>query len=79
MKDLKSNKIADHKDQVILTKELYNSTSVSKTGLSSTNTSLQVLFLQYLYKPVITILFLRDLYKDISTVVYLLLSLQLSL
>ena len=32
--DLKSDKIVDHEDQVILTKELSNSTSVSVTGLT---------------------------------------------
>ena len=49
------------------------------TGFTSTGTSLQGLFLQYLYKTLITILCLCDLYKRISTIVYLLLSLQLSL
>ena len=48
LKDLKLNKIVDHEDQVILTQESYNSTSVSMTGLTSINTSLQSLFLQYL-------------------------------
>ena len=76
LKDLKSNKIVDHEDQVMLTKESNNSTSVSMTGLTSTSTFLQCLFLQYLHKTIITILCLRHLYKGISTVVYLLSSLQ---
>ena len=46
--DLKSNKIVNHEDQVIMTKESYNYTSVSVTGLTSTGTFLQDLFLQYL-------------------------------
>ena len=68
LKDLKSNKIVDHEDQVILTKESYNSTSVSVTGLTSTGTFLQGLFLQYLHETVITILCLHHLYKGISMV-----------
>ena len=35
LEDLKLNKIVDHEDQVILTKKLNNSTSVSVTGLTS--------------------------------------------
>ena len=76
---MKLNKIVNHEDKVILTKESYNSTSVSVTGLTSTGTSLQALFLQYLYKTVVTILCLRDLYKGISTTIHLLLSLITSL
>ena len=78
LKDLKSNKIVDYEDQFILTEESYTHTSVSMTGLTSTGTFLQGLFLHYLYKTVITILCLRDLYKGISTVIYLLSSLQWS-
>ena len=52
LEHLKSNKIVDHEDQVILTKKTYNSTSASVTGSSSTDTSLQGLFLQYLYETV---------------------------
>ena len=76
---MKSNKIVDHKDQVILTEESSNSASVSVNGLTSTGTFLQGLFLQYLHKTIITILCLRHLYEGIYTVVYLLWSLQLSL
>ena len=68
---LKLNKIVNQEDQVLLTEESYNSTSLSVTGLLSTGTSLQGLFLQYLYKTVITILCLCDLYKDISMVLYI--------
>ena len=49
------------------------------TGLTSTGTYIQGLFLQYIHKTVIAILCLRHLYKGIYTVVYLLWSLQLSL
>ena len=38
--DLKLDKTVDHEDQVILTKESYNSTSVSMTELTNINTSL---------------------------------------
>ena len=81
LKDLKSNKIINHEDQDILTKELNSSTSVSVAGLTSTGTFMQGLFLQYLHKTVVTILCLSDLYIGISTIVglYLLLSLQLSI
>ena len=79
LKDLKSNKIVNHEDQVILTKESNNSTRVSVTGLTSTSTFLQGLFLLYLHKTIINILCLHHLYKGISTVVYLLSSLQMSL
>ena len=79
LEDLKSNKIINHEDPIILTKEPYNSTSVSVTRLTITGTSLQGLFLQYLYKTLVTILCLRNLYKGIYTVIYLLSSLQLSL
>ena len=48
--DLTMYKIVDHEDQVILTKELYNSTSVSVTGLTNIDTSIPSLFLQCLYK-----------------------------
>ena len=75
LEDLKINKIVDHEDQDILPKELNNSTNVHVTGLTSTGTSLQGLFLQYLYETVITILCLRDLYKGIFTVMYPVLSL----
>ena len=36
--DLKSDKIVDHEDQVILTKVSYNSTSVSMNGLTNIDT-----------------------------------------
>ena len=45
----------NHEDRDVLTKESNNSTSVSVTGLTSTSTFIQDLFLQYLYKTVITI------------------------
>ena len=49
------------------------------TGLTSTGTYIQGLFLQYLHKTVITIVCLCHLYEGIYTVAYLLWSLQLSL
>ena len=42
--DLISDKTVDHVDQVILTKESYNSTSVSMNGLTNINTSLPSFF-----------------------------------
>ena len=42
--DLESNKIVDHEDQVILTKDSYNSTSVSMNGLTNIHTSLPSFF-----------------------------------
>ena len=62
--------------------ESSNSTIVSvnnHTGLTSTSTLLQGLFLQYLHETIITILCLRRLYEDISTIIYLLSSLQVCL
>ena len=50
MDDVMSNKIVDHEDQVILTKESYNSTSVSMNGSTNINTPIPSLFLQCLYK-----------------------------
>ena len=47
---LKSNEIVDHENQSILTKEPYNSTSVSVTELTNIDISLPNLFLQCLYK-----------------------------
>ena len=79
LKNLKSNKIVHHEDQVILTEESNNSTIVSAnnhTGLTNTSTLIQGLFLQYLHETIITILCLRRLYKIISTILYLLSSLQ---
>ena len=81
--DLISDKIFDHEDQIILTEEPYNSTSMSVSGSTNTNTpiprlflqclyKLQSLSLQYLHKAVITILCLHYLYKNTSTVVHLL-------
>ena len=48
--DLKSDKIVDQEDQVIMTKKSYNSTSISMNGLTNINTSLPSLCLQCLYK-----------------------------
>ena len=53
LKYLKSKNIVNYEDQDILTKESSNSTSVSLSGLTSTNTILQGLFLQYLHETVI--------------------------
>ena len=75
LKDLKSNKIVDQENQILIYVESGNSTSVSTnnhTGLTSTSTLIQGLFLQYLHKVVITILCLRPLYKNISTIMYIL-------
>ena len=88
--DLKSYRIVNHEDQVILTQESYNSTSVSVTRLTNIDTFLPSLFLrclykiqglslQYLHKTVITILCLPCLYENTSTVVRLLSSLWVSL
>ena len=76
--DLILDKIVDHEDQVILTKELYNSTIVSVNGSTNIDTSIpclflhylykiQDLFLQYLHKAIVTILCLLCLYDNIST------------
>ena len=92
--NLMSDKIVDHEDQVVLTKESYKLTSVSMN--KSTNIynhtpslflqclyKLQGLSLQYLYKAVITILYLHCLYENISNVVHLLplvrISIQMSI
>ena len=80
--NIELNKIIGQENQVLLSMGSNNSTSVSAnkhTGLTSTSTFLQGLFLQYLHKAVITILCRCRLYEGISTVVYLLLSLQISL
>ena len=85
-----SNKIIDHEDPVILTKESYNSTSISVNGSTNINTPIPSLFLQclhklqglslqYLHKAVITILCLHCLYKNTYTVVHLLLLVKVSL
>ena len=90
MDDLVSDKIVDHEDQVILTKDSYNSTSVSVNGSTIIDTPIacsflqclykqQGLSLQYLHKTVITILCLLNLYKNISTDEYILSLLQVSL
>ena len=79
---MESNKIVDQEIQIILFKKSNNSTIVSSnthTGLTSTSTPLQGLFLQYLHKAVITILCLCRLYKGISIIVYLSSSLRVSL
>ena len=44
------DKIIDHEEQVILTKESFKSTSVSVMGLTNIDTSLPSLFLRCLYK-----------------------------
>ena len=75
--DIKSNKIVNQENQILLYVGSSNSTSVSTTELIST--SLQGLFLQYLHKAVITILCLHHLYKSIFTTVLLILSLLTSL
>ena len=79
---MESNKVVNQENQILLYVGLSNSTSVSAnkhTGLTSTSTLLQGLFLQYLHEAVISILHLHRLYKKISTVVYLLSLLQVSL
>ena len=53
---MESNTIINQEDQVLLAKGSTNSTSVFATGLTSTSTCLQGLFLQYLRKAVIIIL-----------------------
>ena len=57
--NLKSDNIVDHQDQAILTKESYNSTSVSVTGLTNIYTILPSWFLQYLYKSYLYIIFTK--------------------
>ena len=75
-----SNKIVDHEDQVILTKESYKSMSVyvnESTNIDNLIPSLfllclyklQGLSLQCLYKAILTIICLRCLYENTSTVV----------
>ena len=58
---IESNKIVEQEDQTLLSVESRKSTSVSMkyTGIISTSTFLQELFLQYLHKVVITILYLQ--------------------
>ena len=56
---MEPNKIVHQEDQIILTKGSKNSTSVSVTGLTSTSTFIEGLFIQYLHKAVITIFCLR--------------------
>ena len=75
------DKIVNHKDQVILTKEPYKSTSVSVNESTNIDNPIPSLFLQYLYKlqdlslhylykAVNTILCLRYLYESTYTIVY---------
>ena len=59
LNDIESNKIVYQENQILLFVGSINYTSVSAkklTGLSSTSTFLQGLFLQYLHKVAITIL-----------------------
>ena len=88
--NLMSNKIVDHEDPVILTKESYICTNVSVNGSTNIDTPIPSLFfqclyklqglsLQYLHKTVITILYLHCLYNNISTVVHILPLLRVSL
>ena len=77
--DMKSNKIVNEENQILLYMGSSNSTSVSATELTNTCTCLQGLFLQYLHKAVISNLCLYHLYKGISTTVHLTLSLFISL
>ena len=80
------DKIVDHEDQVILTKESYKSTNVSMNESMNIDNPIPSLFLQclyklqglslqYLYEAVITTLCLRYLYENTSIIVHLLLSL----
>ena len=48
--DLMSDKIVDHEDQVILTKESYECTSISMNESTNINIPTPSLFLQCLYK-----------------------------
>ena len=77
------DKIADHEDQVILTKESYKSTNVSVNESTNIDNPIPSLFLQCLYKlqglsiqylheVIITILYLNFLYENASTVLHLL-------
>ena len=78
LRDLKSNKIVNQENQILLSKESSNSTIASAnthTGLTSTSTPLPDYFLQYLHKTVVTILCLHHLCGNISTIIYLLSSL----
>ena len=50
LNDLMSDKIVDHEDQVVLTKESYKSTSVSVNESTNINNPTPSLFLQCLYK-----------------------------
>ena len=78
---MESNKIVNEENQILLTIGSSNFTSVStnNTELTSTSIFVEGLFLQCLFKAIVTILYLCHLYKDIYTVLYLLLSLQMSL
>ena len=92
---MKPNKIIDQENQILLTVGSSNFTRISvnkHTGITSTSTSLQDLFLQYLHKTIMTILclqtfllvslhedILRYLYNGISTNVHLLLPILTSL
>ena len=88
--DLMSDKIVDHEDKHILTKESYNSTSISVNGSTNINTPILSLFLQcvyelrglslqYLHKTVITILYLLCIYEITSIDEHILSSLRVSL
>ena len=88
--DLMSDKIVDHEDQVILTKKSYKYASISVNESINIDNhipslflqclcKLQGLFLQYLYKAVITILCLRCLYENTSNIVHLLPSIRVSI
>ena len=85
-----TDKIVDHEDQVILTKVLYKSTSISVNESININNPIPSLFLQYLYKiqglslqylhkALITILCLPYLYENTSMVVHIVSLLQVSL
>ena len=81
LKDLKSNKMVDQENQILLSEESSNSTIVSAnthTGLTSTSTSTPIpcLFLQCLHTTVIAILCLHHLCGDISTSIHPMSSLQ---
>ena len=79
---MKSNKIVDQEDQILLSEESSNSTIISAnihTGLTSTSTPIQGLFLQCLHTTVIAILYPRRLYGNTSTIIYLLSSLRVFL
>ena len=82
LNNLKLDKIVNQENQILLSEESSNSTIVSVntyTGLTSTSTPIQDLFLQCLHITITAILCLCRLCRNKSTIIYLLSSLQVYL